>query len=331
VQSAGSRAFVLRWTEPPAGRVLVYRSPRPPLAGAATEARPVEALPQMQLEEHERLTHPVRRHDGVASMHEVPWPEGWTRAYFTPVTVLEGTARVGTTAAATWVPPAGVPRLVERVNRQVLTFAWPAGAASVLAHIGPRGAGVEAARGGGRTCEISEAQYRELGGLTFPFLLPAEGCAVHIVPVAFASGERVEGIPVTVDYPGLLRMAYTTAVKRNLMGRPTGVTVEITSHVRVGPPPFALVHHPDRLPLDIADGTALEGVREGDDTLARTYRPVPDLVGPDEPSRWRFDVKGLHGYVRLFVDLPPQVLQRVALLDPPVTQLRLEPWFGGGG
>jgi hypothetical protein len=150
--------------------------------------------------------------------------------------------------------------------------------------------------------------------------------------VAFASGERVEGVPVTVDYPGLLRMAYTVAVKSNLLGRPTTVTVEITSQVAVGPPPFALVHNADRLPLDIADGTALEGGRDGDDTLARTYRPVPHRVGPDEPSRWKFDVKGLHGFVRLFVDLPPRRLQQVALLDPPVAQLRLEqPRYGGGG
>ncbi len=126
-------------------------------------------------------------------------------------------------------------------------------------------------------------------------------------------------------------MGYTTTVKRNLVGRPTAVTVEITSQLPVAPPHFALVHHPDRLPLDIDDGTALEGVQEGDETLARTYRPMPHRVSPDEPSRWRFDAKGLQGYVRLFVDLPPQRLQQVALLDPPVAQLRLEAWFGGGG
>ena len=42
--------------------------------------------------------------------------------------------------------------------------------------------------------------------------------------------------------------------------------------------------------------------------------------------------QGLHGFVRLFVDLPPQRLRQVALLDPPVSQLHLEPQrFGGGG
>lgn len=325
----GARVFDLHWTSPPAGRVLVYRSPKPPRAGAGSEARAMSALPQMQLVETDRLSDPIEVDGaGRSLMRDVPWPEGWTRAYFTPVTVLDDTVRVGTTTSATWVPPAGMPRVVERVDRQVLTFAWPEGAAAVLAYAAPLGTSPDTARGG-RHAEVSKKQYEDLGGLTFPFLLPAEGCAVHIVPVAFAAGEKVEGTPVTIEYRGLLRLSYTTSLKRGLTGRPSSMMVAITSAIPVAPPPFVLVHNSDRLPLDVGDGTPLDAVRDGDETMAVTRRPLPERLAPKDESRWKFDVRNRQGYVRLFVDLPPQHLQRVALLDPPVSQLRLDALFGG--
>jgi hypothetical protein len=323
------RVFDLSWTDPPAGRVQIYRTPTAPRAGAGTEARPTSALPQMQLADGDRLSHPIRPESGGrSSMREVPWPDGWTRAYFTPVTVLDGTAHVGTTTSATWVPPVGVPRVVERVDRQVLTFAWPTGAASVLAYVAPRGASSEAARGG-RASEISRTQYQDLGGLAFSFQLPATGCSIHIVPVAFAAGEKVEGAAVAVDYAGLLRLRYATSVKRGFMGKPATMMLDIVSSIAVEPPPFVLVHNPDRLPLDVGDGTALEVALDGDETMAVTRRPTPARLTPDELSRWRVDVKNVLGYVRLFVDLPPEMLQLVALMDPPVKDLRLDPLFGG--
>jgi len=320
------RMFDVQWSDPPAGRVLIFRTQQPPIAGATNEARPVSALLQMRLADADRLHDPIYTGaHGQSGMRAVPWPEGWTRAYFTPVTVLNETAQVGRTTSATWVPPVGLPRIVERVGRQVLTFAWPTGAASVLVHVGPRGATPQVAMAS-PPYEISESRYRELGGLTFPVHLPPLGCSLHIVPVAFAAGERVEGTAVTVEYPGLLRLAYRSDLKRNITGRPTAVTVAITSELELdGPPPFALVYNSERLPLDVSDGTVLEVVLDGDETIATTRRPVPQRLSAAEPSRWTAEVKHLRGgYVRLFVDIPPAILSRVALIDPPVTGLSLE-------
>ena len=193
------RSFDLGWTEPSAGRVSIYRTRKGPRSGAGNEVLDSAALPQVELHDEARLPDPIRRESGRARMHGVTWPDGWTRAYFTPVTELDGRVQVGATTSATFVPPVRLPRLVERVDRQVLTFAWPAGAASVVAFVAPTGVPLDAVRGG-RQCEISERQYRDLGGLTFPFVLPERGCDVHLVPLAFAAGEKVEGKPVTVSY-----------------------------------------------------------------------------------------------------------------------------------
>lgn len=321
--------FDLSWTDPAAGRVAVFRTRTGPQAGADSGPRPESVLPQMHLAPEDRLSYPItRQDDGRVGMRDVPWPAHWTRTYFTPVTLLDGVARVGRTITATRIPPARDPALVERMNKQVLTFGWPDGAASVLVHVGPAGQDAASARGG-RTYEISAAQYRDLGGLHLPEPLPAAGCSVHVVPVAFAGGERIEGDPVSVQYPGLLRISYRINARRGLLGRPTVLTVTVTSEVPVqSAPPFVLVHNPHRLPLDVTDGTAVEVRREGDETLTTTRRFVPTGLGPDaEPSVWRAELKEREGYVRLMADLPADVLARVAVLDPPVRQLIL----GGRG
>lgn len=329
--------FDLTWTEPPAGRVVVFRTKDGPRSGADAEARQESVLPSMGLDPSDRLSYPINPEpDGGVSMRDVPWPAGWPRTYFTPVTILDGMARVGTTTSATLVPPVREAVIVERVHRQVVTFAWPKGAAKVVAHEGPVGGTSEQVRGG-RRHEISAAQYTELGGLGLPVPLPSRGCALHLVPVAFDRGDPVEGAPTTLAYPGLLRMAYRISIRRGITGRPTSLTVSILSEVPLpgpppftGCPPFVLVHNAERLPLDVFDGHPIDVTLDGDETLERFRRIVPARLSPTEESAtWKADVKDRTGFVRLFVDLPPAILRQVALLDPPARNLRLEPLFGG--
>ena len=90
----------LTWTPPPAGRVALYRTADGPRAGAEAAELPEAAVEQAGLEAQLRLTHPVSERSDEhgrrqAVMAGVPWPRDWSRAYFTPVTLVAGRARLG--------------------------------------------------------------------------------------------------------------------------------------------------------------------------------------------------------------------------------------------
>lgn len=317
--------FDLVWSDPPAGRVVIYRTQRGPSAGVGEKPLPEQALAQAALPESDRLSHPISPGaDGTSSMRDVPWPREWNRTYFTPVTVLDGVSFVGRTIAKTRTGRATQVRIVERVDKQVLTFAWPPGAASVLVYIGPRGQPAETATTG-QAQEISQSQYQRLGGMRFPHPLPHRGCSVHLVPVAFAAGEKVLGTASSVEYHGLLRLNYQLYTKRDEAGAQVSVAVRIVCELDLpSSPPFVLVHNPDRLPLDMQDGEVLETVRMGDPSLSasRQIRPQGLSAGGGD-ALWEADVQGRGGFLRLFVDLPPERLSTVALLDPALPTLLL--------
>lgn len=318
--------FDLTWTSPPSGRVVVFRTEQPPIAGVEERALLEGGLQQAGLTQEARLAHPIDAgsRPGTSAMTTVPWPREWTRTYFTPVTLLDGRAHVGRHTSATRTGRIEHQRIVERTHSQVLTFAWPPGAASVLVYRGPRGQPPESATSGTPE-EISAAQYIRLGGLRFAHLLPATGCAVHLVPVAFAGGEKVLGAPVAVDYPGLLRLHYDLSVRRPRIGRGGTATLRIWSEIPLtSPPPFVLVHNADRLPLSVNDGSPLHLAVAGDESAVRAPLVVPAGLGPEPGEQsWVVDVKDLVGYVRLFAHLNPARAATVAVLDPPVGTLLL--------
>jgi len=330
-----SPEFDIRWSPPPAGRVDVYRTELPPAAGAGERPLSEAALEQAGLPAHSRLPHPVDAlPSGEATMAGVPWPRQWTRAYLTPVTLREGNARVGVTVSMTRTGRIRHPKIIERTHRQVLTFEWPDGAAWVLLYRGVSGHGPGAGPNIRPDDEISASRYENQGGMHLAYPLPTRGCSVHLVPVAYTAGGKVTGSPVSMEYPGLLRMRYMVSTRRTFgTGRPTGVTVQIDAEVDIlHAPPFALVHNPDRLPLDIYDGQALFVAPEGDPTAVPVPRFIPHRLAPDfRGLAWTADVRGLGGYVRLFVDLPVGRLAGVALLDPPVSTLRLDSASGRRG
>ena len=65
-------------------------------------------------------------------MSGVSWPTDWSRAYFTPVTVLAGRALLGKTFCSVRTGVIRDVELAEYCNKQVLTFDWPQGAAVVV-------------------------------------------------------------------------------------------------------------------------------------------------------------------------------------------------------
>ena len=317
--------FDLGWTPPGIGTVVMYRTEAAPRAGIDRTLLSAGALAVSGgLPESARLVHPVEAgNDGVHRMTNVSWPRGWVRAYFTPVTVLDGQVQVGRTVIATR-PLAALTdvRIIERCAEQVITFPWPDGAASVSVYLSATQVPAEHAIEQRPVTEISRSQYDRDGGLHLATPLPEAGCAVHVVAIAYTAGERIVGIPTTVDYSGLLRIQYKTEVRRG--GGRTSLAVRLASQMDLpGSPPFVVVHNETRLPLSARDGQPLEVRGDGATKPgARSFHPKGLRREWSQP--WTVDVTDKKGYVRVFADVPPERARTIALLDPPVEQIRLD-------
>ncbi|MFG1929984.1 hypothetical protein ACGFK1_04930 [Mycobacterium sp. NPDC048908] len=329
----GSR-FQLTWTPPPTGTVVIYRSQSAPNAGAETVELPETTLEQIGLHPVHRLTQPVsqgRDEHGRdrAVMAGVSWPDSWSRAYFTPVTVLAGRALPGTTVSSVRTGGIRDVNLAEYCNKQVLTFDWPAGAAAVVTHLAPKGYDP---RNGltGKTFEISLEEYEKYGGLQLSQQeLPAAGCSLHLAPVAFSAGRRVVGAIRSVEYAGLLRLQYAVRITRDPDGRPGYATVALRSQYDLpGSPAFVLINNAQRIPLSMHDGQAVDAapVNEHGQVVGEASKELrwSALTTHGTGEMWTANVHGLHGWIRLFVNTPsPARLRTIALLDPPVENLRL--------
>jgi hypothetical protein len=220
--------FDLAWSSPPAGRVVIYRTSGPPKAGVEDDVLGEAALATAGLQSEERLAHPTHRNpDGTMGMREVPSPHGWDRVYFTPVTLIDGKARVGRFVSQAVIPTPKDPVVVERTQHQILKFGWPSNAAAVAVSIGAIGAPAATPQDGSGYLEISRASYERLGGLQFPTPLPAHGCSVHVAGISFVNRQRFYGTPAVAHYPGLWR------------GPPSGVERRGSNGAQVPVPPLA--------------------------------------------------------------------------------------------
>lgn len=328
VQVPDDRSVVdLEWTTPEAGEVRIFRTPKAPAAGFDERVVRVADLPDARLTDEADVGRPVDvRPDGTSTVVGVPWLDGWTSAYLTPVTVLGDRAAVGPSTLAYRLIEVRHAEIVERTHRQIVTFAWPEGADSVLAYLGgPRETAEEAAERG-HPEEISRAQYVAQGGMYFRNRLAPRGCSVHLVPVAHSGGRRITGPVTSLSYPGLLQMSYELHVERG-KARPTVLRLWIRAEQEVEGHVFTLVFNPDRLPLHERDGHPLAMAPHGDPRAAAGYqfRPSGLEMRSSPDVFWSTSADRLVGYVRLFVSLPPDQRSTVALFDPPVEQLYLPP------
>ena len=313
--------FTLAWTPPPIGHVEIYRTQNGPRAGADNDTVSQEALPQMGLRSEDQLAHPVQPDGGKSRMQEVPWPRGWSRTYFTPVTLLDGQARVGRTISRVRTSPVTDAKLIERVSQQVLTMAWPAGAANVKVYSGPIGQSAEETITSSQPiAEISADAYERFGGLHFSQPLDPLGCDLHLVSVAFSEGSSVEGRPTTITSPPLLKINYTVQVQPGGDGRPWALIAMTTDLHQQGEPPMAFVFNHERLPLDINDGQQLPVMPQTGGHASQRFRPT---IGPDTGEIWwAAALPSNQGWMRLFIDFTPPS-GTIAVLDPPVHLLRI--------
>jgi len=325
--------LALSWTAPPAGEVMIFRTKTAPAAGADAAELPQAALEQVGLGTEQRLAHPVSTQldpygNSVTVMADVAWPADWSRAYFTPVTILLGRALLGRSTSSVRTGPVKDADLAEYCNKQVLTFAWPSGAAAVMVHLAPKDHDPREGLSG-RTYEISLEEYEKYGGMQFIDELPAAGCSLHLTPLAFAAGKRVQGPITSILYPGLLRVQYAVQITRDHDGTPVSARIAARALADVqGSPPFRLIHHPERIPLGVNDGDPVNvAPLKASGELAAGWSKVlqfSSLGTTGAGEMWSADIAGRSGWIRLFADLSDaERLRQLALLDPPVATLRL--------
>jgi hypothetical protein len=331
-QDPDSTVWDLAWSAPKAGQVLIFRTKEGPSAGAEAGELPETALEQAGLRPDTRLTHPIshsrdpdgRRRSVIAG---VPWPSGWSRAYFTPVTVLDGSARLGRTISTVRAGAITDAQLSEYCTKQVLTFAWPEGAAAVSIHLAPKGHDPRMGLSG-RFFEIAFEDYHKFGGRQFVNELPSGGCSLHLAPVAFSAGRRISGPITTIEYAGLLRLWYSVQIECDRAGQPLRAALTIRADKDViGSPPFVLINNPDRIPLSINDGEPMD-VAPLNERGELAEQPAKEFywsaLRADGPSEvWVANIAGRQGWIRLFAGLEAHRLQQLALLDPPVGALQL--------
>ena len=323
----------LSWTAPGGAQVVIYRSQSGPSAGAEGSELPEGALEQVGLTPDLRLAQPVTEQPGSggrgrALMAGVSWPSEWSRAYFTPVTILGERAMLGRTLSSVRTGTIRDIELAEYCNKQVLTFDWPDGAAGVVVHLAPKGQDPRAGLTG-KSFEISLEEYERYGGMHLTGQLPVGGCSLHLAPVAFAGGRRVTGAYSSIEYRGLLRLQYAERIGRDPNGYPTTATVALRAEQNVpGSPGFILINNPQRMPLSMHDGQPVD-VAPLDAQGQLAGHPSKELrwsalTTSGSGELWAANVSGLHGWIRLFVNIPsPAQLRVIALLDPPVETLRL--------
>lgn len=323
----------LSWTPPAGGQVAIYRSQNGPSAGAEAIELPQGALEQVGLTPELRVTQDVAEEPGPdgrrrARLTGVTWPSEWSRAYFTPVTLMGERAMLGRTLSSVRTGTIRDIELAEYCNKQVLTFDWPDGAAGVIVYLAPKGHDPRSGLNG-KSFEISLEEYERYGGMHLTGQLPVGGCSLHLAPVAFAGGRRVVGAFSSIEYRGLLRLQYAVRIGRDPNGFPTTATVALRAEHNVpGSPGFVLVNNPQRLPLSVHDGHPVDVAPLNEhgqlaDVPSKELR-WSALTTSGDGELWAANVSGLQGWIRLFVNIgSPAQLRVIALLDPPVETLRL--------
>lgn len=331
--------FDLEWTEPPGGRIAIYRTTEEPLAGWDRGPVVTDALVNAKLPPEARLNHPVDRAGGRGAMHHVPWPRDWSKAFFTPVVELGDSSFIGNTVTGIRVPPVRRVKIIERVDQKLVTFDFPDGANEVRLYVGQRGVPAESVMAGQAVATISRSEYENLGSMMLTRHQLSSQCDIHLVAFGSHGTETVHSAPVTEPYVPVLVLDYHLAFGLGLTAaaRRPRLTIQSDRELQLDPGMgFVLAFRPDRLPLTVSDATAhVALVREDDEGGAAVQRiVVPRLstTGHSDPG-WKADagswasIVASGGYVRLFVD-DPRYQPFVALLDPAVGALRVGGFMG---
>jgi hypothetical protein len=249
-------------------------------------------------------------------------PTAPSSLYLTPVVVSKGYICVGRTLQLHHVPTPREVRLVERVTRQFVTFAWPGGASHVrlgVVQLDVPRAHIEESSVQWTNKEIDRKNYDDGGSLDATGSV-RRGQAVTVQGFIIADRAQVYGrMSPAVRYDGLDQVSYTVGVSgESLVVR---ITPKEPIYGRVLA--FALVGSPSLLPLAYQDSDDQKHARgtTREDSNLRTRLTFNGLTGFVDCWFQKADLAGSR-YIRLVLT-DVTVAATVAVLDPPVDQLFL--------
>lgn len=308
----------LSWTTLASGEIDIYRSDHAPAAGL----HELGAMDQESVRSEDLgLQHAivVRNHPQQAAgrtyLREVAVPPNRAEVYFTPVTRAEGRALVGRTVPLLRPQAPHGAFLEDRVDWVLLVFAWPDGASQVKLFLTARDDHVDP-RTGTPTMTISREEHAAFGGMRIGRdLLPPGPITLHLAGYRMYAGAAEHSPPVRLDADLSVVAHYQLEKVRG--GRFRGGTkllLTLWSQVVLSGVDLVLVHRPDGLPLCAADQAdvlaRLVGVTIQDKRASAKPIDLSELLTKPLPSA---------GYVRVLV----RPGANIALVDPPVAQLRL--------
>lgn len=330
------RTVHVSWPAPLSGTVRIYRTESRIEDGADKQRTlDLELLDQYGLPEQAW----VNSTSTDKNEFDVTWPDDWYTMHITAVSVVGGHARIGNSVPFTRVGEIENPRLLERVDEQVLSFGWPKHASSVHVFIGePNGAHETEYQPTASKTVISAEDFKKTGNLPLNLhrtQTQAGAASLALYPQRMQEGKAIVGDPAVVDYPGLEKYSYDLALDRG------EIFLQIHSHqphdaFQENNPHFVLVHCSGRLPLSQSDGQFVSltmrmdpnqpvGASEGETSISPRF----DENGNSQwykldPSLWqRFTFH--EDFIRLFLQQEhrPEHMPRRALLDPHPRKLSL--------
>ncbi|MFL6162060.1 MAG: TRAFAC clade GTPase domain-containing protein [Jatrophihabitantaceae bacterium] len=190
----------LRYSQPSAGRVVIMQSVTMPTMVQNTRLLSEEQLATLSLGTPVARM-PVPTAEAERLIANVPIQvTKHTSHYFTPVTYGTGEGVVGRSIAVHHVAPVRDAEIIDRIDYQILRFAWPAGAMKVAYQVATLGATVEDPAGW-KYCE--RRNYDEFGGIRLP--LPDTGARLFVRGVRGSESVGALGI---ADYRGRYVLRY---------------------------------------------------------------------------------------------------------------------------
>lgn len=309
-------AYDISWLPPRHGRVLLFATPEHPPHGLENEPRTAEIIEGQGLTGEFRINYPPADLGGIMTISGYAVDERWVRAHFVAVHwVSEESVWVGPAVSMVTPHAPTYAEIVERVDSEIITFAWPEGVTVVQAYQGPRGGSVDPA-GSEPVAQLTRDEYVRMGGMRITRTLPSNGCAIHLFGVVYLDGRPMYSEATSLDYPGITRLSYRV-VAYGADGSPTPagtrpVSYRIYAEVDddLHDTPLAIVARPARIPLHPQDGTLLA------QPVVSLRSGIPTFIA-DLPAGQRF------AFLRVFVNLAPADCGAVAVLDPSVATLEV--------
>ncbi|HQZ86725.1 MAG TPA: hypothetical protein PLB21_14010, partial [Actinomycetota bacterium] len=321
--------YDIQWPTPEHGAVEIYLTPSALPAGLSDEPRTLEIVQGQGLTPERHLPYPSLAMGDTTLMQGVAIPQDWARAHFVATHVLDDDlVGVGPTVGLVLPRPPRSLQLIERVDTQIIAFAWPGSETGdmrdvgddviVEVHQGPRHSAVLDVERSQAIVTMTREQYYLLGGIHLTQTLPPNGCSLHLYGVIYEAGRPRRSEAAVLDYPGITRVAYDVVAVR-ADGRPVtspdeevaALAVTVVSNEVLDEGHFVVVQHPQRLPLSPQEPGARELLSEVQPltpnvTLTLGHlRPGPSL-----------------GFLRLFYSPPDRdETARVAVIDPSVQHL----------